>query len=48
VQEVGANLQAIRDQITAFDDIQWIDDDIGAVRSITVPAFVAAVSDYGW
>jgi hypothetical protein len=45
VQEVGANLQAIRDQITAFDDIQWIDDDIGAIRPITIPASLTAGGD---
>jgi hypothetical protein len=31
-----------RDQITAFDNIQWIDDDIGAIRAITISASLTA------
>jgi hypothetical protein len=42
------HLEAIHDQITAFDDIQWIDDDIGAIRPYVIPASLTAGRDYGW
>ena len=46
-QKVGASLRVTRDQITTFDDIQWIDDDIGAVRPIAILASLLAGGGYG-